>query len=251
MAKQKQRQLVPAPTRKKRRSVAQDADLHYENSWVVVKKQKVTILIPALPVTELLIVPPDSGKHAPPVSLRSKTNLELECTDKLYSQNHSVSEHDKSISPVPESVLPTAKAVHPLHSHLVPKLSKQRRPSVSSENPEINNVRVQHSMGTFKAIKMRKQALLIGDGQLTMNARMRASNIERKLQRAGGLNNWLISIGLQRFVKLFQQRNVNKFQLANLTMKKLKDMGAQAVGPRRKLMHAIDCLCQPYCFERL
>ncbi|KAM2890632.1 hypothetical protein FF1_008756 [Malus domestica] len=31
-------------------------------------------------------------------------------------------------------------------------------------------------------------------------------------------------------------------------MKKLKDMGASAsaVGPRRKLMHAIDCFCQPF-----
>ncbi|KAJ4969838.1 hypothetical protein NE237_002937 [Protea cynaroides] len=78
--------------------------------------------------------------------------------------------------------------------------------------------------------------------------RMRALNLERKLQRAGGLSKWLVSQGLGQFVQIFQRKNVNKFQLVNLTMNKLKDMGADAVGPRRKLIHALDCLCQPYHF---
>ncbi|GAB2295771.1 hypothetical protein Dimus_029926 [Dionaea muscipula] len=77
---------------------------------------------------------------------------------------------------------------------------------------------------------------------------LRASNLERKLTRVGGLNRWLASLGLEQFIRVFQGKNVSKFQLVNMSMKKLKDMGAHAVGPRRKLIHAIDCLCQPYCF---
>ncbi|XP_043691560.1 uncharacterized protein LOC122642194 [Telopea speciosissima] len=80
------------------------------------------------------------------------------------------------------------------------------------------------------------------------NRRMRALNLERKLESAGGLSKWLVMQGLGQFVQIFRRKNVNKFQLVNLTMSKLKDMGADAVGPRRKLIHALDCLCQPYQF---
>ncbi|KAK6944167.1 Sterile alpha motif domain [Dillenia turbinata] len=79
-------------------------------------------------------------------------------------------------------------------------------------------------------------------GAMSINRRMQASNVERKLQLAGGLNNWLISLGLDQFVRIFQGKKAHKFQLVNLTMKRLKDMGADAVGPRRKLMHAIESL---------
>ena len=74
---------------------------------------------------------------------------------------------------------------------------------------------------------------------------MRASNLDRKLQRDGGLSHWLGSLGIDQLVKIFQGRSVNQFQLVNLTMKELKDMDADAVGLGRKLMQAIDCLCQP------
>ncbi|XP_042509715.1 uncharacterized protein LOC122085388 [Macadamia integrifolia] len=80
------------------------------------------------------------------------------------------------------------------------------------------------------------------------NRSMRALNLERKLERAGGLSRWLVSQGLGQFVQIFQRKKINKFQLVNLTMSKLKDMGADAVGPRRKLIHALDCLCRPYHF---
>lgn len=250
MAKQKQQQRVSAPARKKIRPGPQEVEFPGADGWIVVKKQKITILIPPLPGTEQFTIPNAEGCE-PQVSLRKTTNTQSECSDKSYSQKHSVSEREKPMSPAPESAIPTptAERVRPQPTHSFPKLSNPRH-SLSSENPEISNLRAQKS-GVFSALKERKQALIFGDGKPLLNQRMRAINIEKKLQRAGGLSRWLVSLGLERFVKMFQQKNVNKFQLANLTMKKLKDMGADAVGPRRKLMHALDCLCQPYCFERL
>ncbi|KAI3961737.1 hypothetical protein MKW92_024756 [Papaver armeniacum] len=85
-------------------------------------------------------------------------------------------------------------------------------------------------------------------GVLQQNQKMRAANLERKLEKAGGLSRWLMSLGLGQFVQMFRMRNMDdKFQLLNLNMGKLKEMGAIAVGPRRKLMHAIDCLAFQDC----
>ncbi|XP_031478240.1 uncharacterized protein LOC116249193 isoform X2 [Nymphaea colorata] len=74
---------------------------------------------------------------------------------------------------------------------------------------------------------------------------IRALVLDHKLELAGGVNKWLISKGLERFVDIFQKEKMGNFELLNLTMERLKDMGLNAVGPRRKLMHAIDCLTQP------
>ncbi|CAL9780112.1 unnamed protein product, partial [Musa acuminata subsp. burmannicoides] len=81
------------------------------------------------------------------------------------------------------------------------------------------------------------------------NWRLRALNLERKLQILGGLRTWLVSAGLGQFIHIFEKEKVGIYQLVNLTMSKLKDMGADAVGPRRKLIHAIECLCNPYYTE--
>lgn len=249
MVKQKQQRLVPALERKKKWLGAQEVDLHSSDDWVVVKKQKITILIPQLPVTEQPTVA-NAEESQPQVSLRKTINAQSECSDKAYFRQHSVSQREKSWSVDPESATPNVNTIHPPRPTLLfPKLSNPRH-SISYEHPQIRNVRGKKSVSLFSAIQVRKPAFILGDGKPLLSQRMRAVNIEKKLRRAGGLSSWLVSLGLERFIKIFQQKNVNKFQLANLTMKKLKDMGADAVGPRRKLMHAIDCLCQPYCFER-
>ncbi|CAA7410358.1 unnamed protein product [Spirodela intermedia] len=84
---------------------------------------------------------------------------------------------------------------------------------------------------------------LVGPIQV-MNQRMKAVNLERRLERLGGLKRYLESLSLSRFVRLIEKEQLDKFQLVGLTMGKLKEMGADAVGPRRKLLHAIECLCQ-------
>ncbi|KAJ7525503.1 hypothetical protein O6H91_17G054000 [Diphasiastrum complanatum] len=66
--------------------------------------------------------------------------------------------------------------------------------------------------------------------------------VQQKLDKAGGLQNWLVKSGLGQFVKIFQEKNVEIPELLDLNMGALKQMGAAAVGPRRKLIHAIDSL---------
>ncbi|XP_039155931.1 uncharacterized protein LOC108954122 [Eucalyptus grandis] len=79
-------------------------------------------------------------------------------------------------------------------------------------------------------------AIDFSSGVTILHQQLKARNLEKKLQKAGGLSSWLMSVGLGQFVRIFRCRRINEFQLANMTMKKLKDMGAAAVGPRRKLM---------------
>ncbi|KAJ0263846.1 hypothetical protein HA466_0022990 [Hirschfeldia incana] len=82
------------------------------------------------------------------------------------------------------------------------------------------------------------------------NEKLRVVNLEKKVERAGGLNEWVGSIGLGReFERMLRGQRMSKFQMANLTMEKLKQMGALAVGPRRKLIHAIRCVYHPHCLR--
>ncbi|KAI4389644.1 hypothetical protein MLD38_001849 [Melastoma candidum] len=81
---------------------------------------------------------------------------------------------------------------------------------------------------------------VLPDGPGLLSQQLRARNLKRKLEEAGGLVSWLLSMGLVQFVKIFEHKPVNEFQLASLTMQKLKEMGAAAIGPRRKLMHALN-----------
>ncbi|CAN8259683.1 unnamed protein product [Cochlearia groenlandica] len=82
------------------------------------------------------------------------------------------------------------------------------------------------------------------------NEKLRVLNLEKKVEKAGGLNEWVGSIGLGReFERMLRGQRMSKFQVANLTMEKLKQMGALAVGPRRKLIHAIQCVYHPHCLR--
>ncbi|ESQ48855.1 hypothetical protein EUTSA_v10020684mg [Eutrema salsugineum] len=82
------------------------------------------------------------------------------------------------------------------------------------------------------------------------NEKLRVVNLEKKVEKAGGLNEWVGSIGLGReFERMLRGQRMSKFQMANLTMEKLKHMGALAVGPRRKLIHAIRCVYHPHCLR--
>lgn len=73
--------------------------------------------------------------------------------------------------------------------------------------------------------------------------------LRKNLAKAGGLRRWLVSNGLAQFAEIFQREKVDEFCLLQLTMATLKEMGSYAVGPRRKLIHAIDCLSQPYNYR--
>ncbi len=70
----------------------------------------------------------------------------------------------------------------------------------------------------------------------------RVAVVKAKLEEGGGLTDWLVEHGLGVFVGLFEERHVDEGALLQLTMEDLKEMGVHAVGPRRKLIWAIENL---------
>ncbi|KAM7261942.1 hypothetical protein ACFE04_021019 [Oxalis oulophora] len=239
MVKPKQKHLPVTSTNKKgaRRNRMDEMDLTGEDGWVIVKKQKVVILIPPIPDTRKTTSPNprlSQQQTTPRIALINQSHVlsevlpeattrvsQQQTTPRIVVTNQShvptmttAGELEKSTSIFPKKDIQLAKIV---------RLSKIHAP----------------------AVRMGIKSLSQLDRSNLLNQRLRAENLERKLQRAGGLSRWLKSLGLEQFVTILQEKCVNKFQLVNLTMNKLKDMGAYAVGPRRKLMHAINCVCQP------
>ncbi|GAV57271.1 SAM_2 domain-containing protein [Cephalotus follicularis] len=228
--------------------------LNGDDSWVIVKMQKVTILVPPLPAAKksaILNLRPSQQQTSP----RKTANHQSHISTESYPKMLSVEEREKSTTLVLQKEMEIARKTPAQH---IPTLTK---PPVLDLRKELENSgqvytsKPRDVMGISNtSITLKQQRVLHGtsvflDRSALLKQRMRVANLDRKLQKAGGLSKWLASLGLGQFVKIFQGKGVNKFQLVNLTMKKLKDMGADAVGPRRKLMHAIDCVCQPYCPE--
>ncbi|KAI5425202.1 uncharacterized protein LOC127125488 [Lathyrus oleraceus] len=229
-----------------------------DDDWVIVKKQRVIILVPAAPRSERSSTENEEPNHMhpmPPVTSSNHEELPMETT---RNENPFCNEQEKTISLAGQTEIHTAsKSPSPLLLKSPSANSPRVDQRVESENPhEVSSLKSHRLVGLSNTSKAFKQprALLAprrSSNLATLNRGLRASNLERKLERAGGLNKWLTSLGLDQFVRMFQGKIISKYQLVNLTMKKLKDMGANAVGPRRKLIHAMDCVCQPYCFEAL
>lgn len=264
MVKSKKRQLAALPANKNGASGGSKGsvnsktkmDLLGEDSWVIVKKQRVTILVPPLPVTKQCQMP-NPALSQPQVVPQETINKRREVSGETCPLMDSVVEREMSASLGPKM---DTLAAQKTPSAPVSTSVKPQRPHFGMESGNRGGVgafKHPRMLGPTSAAKAIKRPTVILEpsnfpiGSVLLNQRMRALNLERKLRRAGGLSRWLALLGLGQFVKIFQGKSVDKFQLINLTMKKLKDMGADAVGPRRKLIHAIDCLCQPYCFESL
>ncbi|KAL5708935.1 hypothetical protein ACHQM5_019678 [Ranunculus cassubicifolius] len=231
MVKVKSKQVAGASTKKgKVSNVGNEDDQHEEeDDWVIVKKQKVTIIIPPpeLPIqtirralrTRKVLRNPRKKLHprkrSPVISKYTSPSPTKQVTSQTFKEPPIDVNHTNEDTTLQK----------PLVVPIVPRPMCHQRPTLF-----------------FRPIG----CLNVGALQ---NRVMRASNLERKLVKAGGLNRWLMSLGLGSYVKMFHKRNVDKFQLLSMTMEKLKGIGVDAVGPRRKLIHAIDCLCQPNCFS--
>lgn len=79
---------------------------------------------------------------------------------------------------------------------------------------------------------------------LSANQSFKVLTLKKQLEKAGGLSKWLFSVGLERFVEVFEKRMFNELELLLLNMDDVKKMGIAAVGPRRKLIWAINHLSQ-------
>lgn len=203
------------------------------DGWVVVKKQKVTIFIPPLPITEQCVRPNLVETPTQPIAAKKVDHITAPQPD----VDHITALHpDPPLTIEKTMPLPTRK---PITAYSNPPKVNHRTTSANRHSNEPSRLKTLAICGAPKTSRHCGNSL---NGHMLANPKMRALNLERKLKRAGGLDSWLVSLGLGQFVKIFRSKRVNKMQLANLTMQKLKDMGADAVGPRRKLMHAIDCL---------
>ncbi|GAB2235623.1 hypothetical protein Droror1_Dr00026054 [Drosera rotundifolia] len=202
-----------------------------EDDWVIVKKQRVHIRIPPLPLAEHPTAKSSERKQLEkrPCALVFDGTSRQPAVEK-FSGGRVAKKRNPLYRPIREACSHQEVLSTGLASAL---LLKPMRPGIGKVCPS----------------KFRSYVHPPKLPPRTLDMKLRVANLERKLRRAGGLNQWLASLGLEQFIKVFKGKVVSRLQLANLSMKKLKDMGALAVGPRRKLMHALDCLCQPYCFE--
>ncbi|KNA06878.1 hypothetical protein SOVF_177020 [Spinacia oleracea] len=229
-------------------NIAVDSYLPEEDSWIIVKKQKVNILIPRLPTIEQPTVPDlEQGQLCGDISnkmtnIPSELLLERSDGSMSLSPNSNTQSCTKVYSPADNAVA-TPEPRRPVEDQVgLTSFSGKTETVIKSLKTSPKLVRP----------SMMKQGLSVfyslSTSTMNINKKMRASNLERNILSAGGLSRWLSSLGLEQFEGILRAKNVNKFHLADLSMKKLKDMGAHAVGPRRKLIHAIDCVCQPYSY---
>lgn len=257
MVKLKQRCNRSGPAKKNQN---QAVDLPDEEDWIFIKKQRVTIIIPPLPNKQNSTTPSvglgECNLQEKPTTADNsksprKTNSRLQTPLVISSSKQSVHVPEKSMS-YPEPAIQPPVMEHPSEPNLIlqsPSSSSHRIASYKS--PLHSHREINGGAGVVRPLKSSQRMKMFVDSSVLMNQRMRMWYLEKKLKKAGGLENWLVSLGLARFVKIFQMKSVNKFQLANFTMQKLKDLGTDAVGPRRKLIHAIDCLCEPHCFQNV
>ncbi|BAT86385.1 hypothetical protein LR48_Vigan03g292500 [Vigna angularis] len=260
MVKTKQKRTGKVPSKKRGTSSQDPVDSrncdkeHEDSDWVIVKKQRVTILVPAVPLNERSLTANQGPNHTqlmPPELASNHVQLPMETSTAHPSDN----EHEKTFLLAVQKETRTENRAPPILPTPIVVSPSSLDQRTESENPhQMNGLKSHKVLGISNTSKVIKQPRTLlaprrPSNLETLNKNLRASNLERKLERAGGLSKWLISLGLGQFVRIFQGKSVGKYQLVNLTMKKLKDMGANAVGPRRKLIHAMDCVCQPYCFE--
>ena len=232
-----------------------DSDMCVEDNWVVVKKQRVNILIPSLPCTEPSTLL-DPGQAQLPGDMRSTSaNTATQLPDENPPEVCQAERNDESLFLSPKTDILSAGGAYPATDNLVGSV-KPSEPSPQKMNSE-HRVTASRALHRERNIMYETSASLkpfrpFGTSELFAvsnmaraatfrDKMMKSSNLERKIVRAGGLDSWLSSLGLEQFTRVFRGKKFNKFQLANLSMKKLKDMGAHAVGPRRKLIHAIEC----------
>lgn len=260
MTKPRQKPLLAKVPNKKTNSIGPNIEFLEDDSWVIVKKQIVRILVPPLTAKKQLSLlnsepnqlqamatePASSGLLLPnqETSFQEHIQMQPSSPKETCLKINGTNQAEKPLFLAPKLDVPTARR-SPRPITTIQKLSKK------GKHAKMDSLKDHYVSTLHSRSKLNKPTFSFLGGGMFLSQRMRASILEKKLQRSGGLSRWLASMGLARFVRIFQRKNVGKFQLANLSMKKLKDMGANAVGPRRKLMHAIDCLCEPSCFGAL
>ncbi|KAL9242540.1 hypothetical protein vseg_016530 [Gypsophila vaccaria] len=230
-------------------NVAADSELSGDDSWVVVKKQKVTILIPQLPSSKQCTLRDYLGlsRDQPHLNIPSSTNVTSAPPKLPHRKPHDTclaEGNDGAMPHSPESDTRSSRNVHTSPDNAVSSPGSGKMDS-RAHNADQDGVLNEIALASSRSFGNPEQSSAsVPCCTAVLNKTMRASNVRMKITKAGGLHKWLSSLGLKRFERIFGGQHLNNFQVENLSMSKLKDMGYHAVGPRRKLIHAIECLCQ-------
>lgn len=225
-------------------SMIDDGNWDEDDEWVVVKKQRITILIPP-PSPQHTQVESVVGRLSQSKSTKNsrRSSLTPKRTNRKQSKDGSDAEINGGSSKMNSSLNPFGDRAK--NGGVVPN----SQPNCSGHAVQKGSLGFQRNVRKRRSFKVEGVSLIppIRHSNIA-NRRMRGLMLERKLRGLGGLRKWLESKGLCRFIRLFEREKIGMYQLVSLSMSKLKDMGAYAVGPRRKLIHAISSLCEPHHF---
>lgn len=231
-----------------------------DDDWVIVKKQRVTILIP--PLSPVAASPQagtpklSSGQTSLPTMTKRNYNAS---TKKHVTMKKS---QESSLEGLGVDGRMKTAQTHP--SDNIVHQDDVRMRGQSSRSPAAPVVKSDWTKHADRAVEglshqaaeiatsspqnTYELALPIISSRLT-NKILRARILQRRVAQFGGLRNWLLTCGLGWFVNILDSEEMGMYQIVSLTMNQLKEMGLIAVGPRRKLIHAIDSLCKPRQFE--
>lgn len=230
-----------------------------DDDWVIVKKQRITILIPPLspaaasPQAGTPIV--SSRQVSLPRMSRRNCNAATKKHPKHVSTKKSLEGLGVDANIKKARTCPSESIVHQDDAKVRGESSRSAAaPVVRSDWTK----HVDHAVEGLSHQATEKATSPLGNmydpgmpiiSSHVTNKVLRARLLQRRVARFGGLKNWLLSCGLGWFVKILDSEGIGMYQMVSLTMNQLKEMGLIAVGPRRKLIHAIDSLCKPGQFE--
>ena len=231
-----------------------------DDDWVIVKKQRVTILIPPLSpaaTSPQAGTPKVSSRQTSPARM-SKRNYnaatQKQVTMKKF-QESSLEDLGVDGRMKTAQTHPSDNIVH--QDGAVMKGQSSRSPAA----PVVKSDWTKHTDHAVEGLSHQAAEIATSSLQNTYelglpiisshltNKILRARLLHRRVAQFGGLRNWLLTCGLGWFVNILDTEEMGMYQIVSLTMNQLKEMGLNAVGPRRKLIHAIDSICKPRQFE--
>jgi hypothetical protein len=223
-----------------------------DDDWLIVKKQRVTILIP----------PPSPDAANAQADMPTISTKQCGLTSSERNEDAARKKHPELLTAKKSQDSPSEdddrKKVLVNHSEStihrgVPKMTME----ISLHSPATPVVKSKLTQGLFHQDirKVTSSARSIDESRMPVvssqvaNKIMRARLLDRRVAGLGGLKNWLFDCGLGWFIDILDSEKLGMYQLVSLTMNQLKEMGLVAVGPRRKLIHAIDSLSRLHQFE--
>ncbi|KAJ6746078.1 hypothetical protein OIU74_028689 [Salix koriyanagi] len=227
MVKPKQRHVAAKPASKKN-------DSDGEDGWVIVKKQRVTILVPPLRSGRMLDPGPSKPEAAMPVkAVNNKSTVLIETS--TNTMRMPLADEEENLAPLasnrggdPTTATTPPPAHHFSALHSLRRLNvtmESRKPSQADTFRSIDAFRVSNISKTFKRPR------LFLDSEMLLNQRLRASLLEKKLQKAGGLSRWLASIGLRQFVRMFSREEFQQVSAGESKHEEAEGYGCRCGGP--------------------